>query len=63
MRFYLHAGCLDTGVTACVFGVEYRVLELPLSGAHSQDAIRAVYMRLYKSFLSTPRYQRNITVH
>jgi len=62
MRFYLHAGCLDTGVTACVFGVEYRVLELPLSGAHSQDAIRAVYMRLYKSFLSTPRYQRNITV-
>ena len=62
LRFYLHAGCLDTGVTACVFGVEYRVLELPVSGAHTPDEIRGVYMRLYKSFLSTPRYQKNITL-
>ncbi len=62
LRFYLHAGCLDTGVTARVFGVEYRVLELPVSGAHTPDEIRGVYMRLYKSFLSTPRYQRNITL-
>ena len=62
LRFYLHAGCADTGVTARVFGVEYRILELPLSGTHTPDAIRRVYMQLYQSFLSTPRYNRNILV-
>ena len=60
LRFYLHAGCTDTGVTARVFGVEYRILELPLSGSHTPDEIRAVYMRLYQSILSTPRYKQNI---
>ena len=62
LRFYLHAGCTDTGVTARVFGVEYRILELPLSGTHPQDAIRTVYMQLYRSLLSSPRYSRNITL-
>lgn len=62
MQFYLRSGCLDTGVTACVFGVGYRVLELPFSGAHTPDVICAVYQRLYQSFLSEPRYQRNVTV-
>lgn len=62
LRFYLHAGCTDTGVTARVFGVEYRLLELPVSGVHTQDEIREVYMRLYQSFLSAPRYKRNILV-
>lgn len=62
LRFYLHAGCKDTGVTARVFGVEYRLLELPLGGTHTPDTIRRVYMQLYQSILSTPRYQKNILV-
>ncbi|MBQ9905732.1 MAG: GNAT family N-acetyltransferase [Oscillospiraceae bacterium] len=62
LRFYLHAGCADTGVTARVFGVEYRILELPLGRTHTPDEIRAVYMQLYQSFLSAPRYQKKILV-
>ena len=60
LRFYLHAGCADTGITARVFGVEYRILELPLGRSHTPDEIRAVYMQIYQSFLSAPRYNRNI---
>lgn len=60
LRFYHRAGCLDTGVTVRLFGVEYKVLELPVSGAHSPDAIRESYMRLYLSFLSAERCQKHI---
>ena len=60
LRFYARCGCRDTGVTAQVFGVEYRILELPVGKLHSQDEIRAVYAKLYHSFLSAPRYNRHM---
>lgn len=62
MQFYLRGGCRETGITVQVFGVEYSLLELPLSGVHTPDEIRAVYARLYQSFLPPERYQRNILI-
>ncbi len=60
LRFYARCGCQDTGVTAQVFGVEYRILEMPAGKLHSQDEIRSVYAKLYHSFLSAPRYNRHM---
>ena len=62
LRFYARCGCTDTAVTARVFGTEYRILELPVSGQHTAQQIRSAYMRLYQSFLSAPRYAKNVLV-
>lgn len=60
LRFYDKAGCLFTGVTVRLFGVEYKILELPVCGTHSPDAVREAYMRLYRSFLSEERCRKYV---
>ena len=62
--FYFRSGCRDTGAEALVFGTEYRLLELPVSGgAHMQEAVRAAYLRLYKSILPPEMLRRSICLH
>ena len=61
--FYLRNGCRDTGEEACVFGTEYRLLELPLHAPHRADEIRAAYLRLYESLLPPAMFRRNIRLH
>ena len=51
VRFYLRAGYLDTGVTSRLFGVDYRILEVPVGPPHSPAEIRGVYTELYRSIL------------
>ncbi len=44
LRFYLRGGYLDTGLTAAVFGADYRILEAPTaSSPHTAQTLRAVY--------------------
>ena len=62
-EFYLRNGCRDTGEEACVFGTEYRLLELPLSAAHPAKAVRAAYLRLYQCLLPPEMFRRNIRLH
>lgn len=62
-EFYLRNGCLDTGQEACVFGTEYRLLELPLCAPHTAAEVRAAYLRLYESLLPPEMFRRNIRLH
>jgi RimJ/RimL family protein N-acetyltransferase len=49
MQFYLRNGYLKTGVTARVFGVDYRLLEVPCGREHTDEEVRTVYTELYRS--------------
>ena len=51
MQFYLRSGCLRTEITAKVFGVHFRILEVPTATEHTAEEIRTVYTELYRSML------------
>ena len=61
MRFYLRCGVRDTGVTACVWGVEYRLL-LFAGHALSPDAIRRLYEAFYRSFFPPAIYAQQVRI-
>lgn len=61
--FYISNNFIDTGVTASIFGVDYVILELDLSKAHSKDNIRTFYSKLYKSFLFANLYNKFVVIH
>lgn len=51
LEFYLRSGYRKTSVTAEVFGVDYRILELSLGGLHSDEQLRDVYTEFYRATL------------
>ncbi len=61
IRFYLRCGVRDTGVTACVWGVEYRLLFFG-GRALSQDAVRRVYGAFYRSFFPPALYAQKVRI-
>ena len=61
-RFYLRSGCMDSGVTALVFGVRYRLLTLSASGVQEPAFVRAVYETLYREMLPPEMYRQNIVI-
>ena len=62
LRFYLRNGVLDTGVRSRVYGVDYRVLELPTAGAHAPETVRDCYTALYRSMLPHSFFQKHFLV-
>lgn len=50
IRFYGHSGCRPTGVYSHLFGVEYQILYLPLSGGEgpSDQEVKSALERLYR---------------
>ena len=51
MQFYLRNGYRKTELTAVVFGVNYRILELPMMKEHSLKELRRIYTEIYHSSL------------
>ena len=51
MQFYLRAGYRRTELTSVVFGVAYRILEVPTGRDHSTEELREIYTELYRSIL------------
>ncbi len=51
LRFYLRSGCVETDLTAMVFGVGYRILEMPVTGAKRTEELRKIYTQIYDSML------------
>ena len=51
LQFYLRSSYRLTELTYQVFGVEYRILEVPTAAAHTTEELRAVYTGLYRSML------------
>lgn len=61
-QFYLRNGCVDSGVTAHTFGVEYRLLEHAQCGVHTADEVREIYRNLYRSMVPKFLYEKNVRV-
>lgn len=49
MHFYLRNGLRDTGVRSLVYGVHYRILEIPVHGPHTPSEARAIYEHFYRT--------------
>ena len=62
LRFYLRNGCRETGVTALLFGVNYRLLEIAGREAHGKEELRAAYTEIYQSILPERLFQTNFLV-
>lgn len=50
ISFYKRLGVLDTGVTGCVYGAEYRFLEVPVNGPHTTEEIREIMETFYRFY-------------
>ncbi|MBQ9662602.1 MAG: GNAT family N-acetyltransferase [Oscillospiraceae bacterium] len=57
LQFYLRNGYRQTGVTSCVFGAHYRILEVPTEKWHDDGTIAAFYSGVYKKLLPATFYQ------
>ena len=62
MQFYLRNGCRKTDVTSTVFGVDYRILEIPTAAEHTAEEVRSVYTELYRSSLAEPFFHTQFRV-
>lgn len=60
IRFYLHNGCLDSGIRTAVFGVRYQILELPLRNTHTPEQLRQIYAGLYRQILPPEMFRERI---
>lgn len=59
LRFYLRNGLLETGVTAVVWHVDYRILSLPVGrGLLSPSETREIYASLYRSIMQPDIFRR-----
>ena len=63
IKFYLRNGLLDTGVTVLLYGVEYRVMEMPVNGAHTAEEVREIYSGLYQSILPPKMFEEIFLLH
>lgn len=62
LRFYLNAGCVDTGVKARCFGVEFLILEYPIGKVHGAEEIRVTYETIYRAILPRTMFDSNIVI-
>lgn len=51
LQFYLRSGYRKTELTSNVFGVDYRILEVPTASVHTTEELRTAYTELYRSTL------------
>lgn len=63
LAFYLRNGLRDADAKATVFGVQYKILTLPLGSAVSQQAVRQKYAALYRSLLPARMFRENVFIH
>lgn len=62
LRFYLKNGLADTGITACVWGVDYRILALPTGPVPSPEETRERFLSLYRVTMPASMVERKISV-
>ena len=62
LQFYLRNGCRQTGLRSFVFGVHYRILEVPVAREHTADELRAVYTEIYQTLLPAPFFRKHFRV-
>ncbi len=60
--FYARNGLIDTGITAQVFGADFRLLEIPVHGTHAKETCRAGYDAIYRRLLPPLLFRHNIHI-
>ncbi len=63
LEFYLRNGYQKTEVTSTVFGVNYRILEIPTSVKHDTNELRTIYREIYRSILPAQFFLTQFQVH
>ena len=63
LRFYLRNGLVDTSVTAVVYGVQFRILALPVGPLPSPDNARRMYAALYRAVMPPKIYENHVLIH
>ena len=63
LRFYLRNGLTDTAVTATVWGVQFRILALPVGVCPSPDETRRMYAALYHAIMPPEMYANKVMIH
>ena len=62
LRFYIKNGVTDTGVTAQVYGVEYRILAYSSGLSPRPEEVRSLYSAFYHSFFPPFLYKRKVLI-
>ena len=62
LQFYLRGGYRKTELTSVVFGVDYRILEVPAAEEHTAEELRSIYTELYRSTLPEPFFTTQFRV-
>ena len=62
LEFYQRNGCVEAGIRSRLFGVDYRVLELPIEQPHTRPEIREAYEALYRQMIPARLYRGNVTI-
>lgn len=62
LQFYLRSGYRKTELCSVVFGVDYRILEVPTGTTHTGDELRLIYTELYQSILPAPFFRTQFQV-
>ncbi len=62
--FYMNAGCIETGVRSRCFGVDYLLLEYPVSGGcpHSRETVINGYKKIYMGNLPKFMFEKSVKV-
>ena len=63
LAFYLRNGLRDADAKATVFGVQYKILTLPLGSAASRQEVRQKYAALYRSLLPARMFREHVFIH
>lgn len=63
LTFYLRNGLKDTAVTAVVYGVQFRILALPVGPRPSPDDTRRMYADLYRAVMPPKIFSSKVIIH
>ncbi len=63
LAFYLRNGLRDADVKATVYGVQFKILTLPVGNALSREEVRQKYAALYHSLFSARLFQEKVFIH
>ena len=63
LQFYLRNGLIDTGITAWLFYVEYKILELSGKTPLTADECRKAYIAVYEQMIGTAVAKKMLKIH
>ena len=63
LAFYLRNGLMDADVKATVYGVQFKIMTLPVGSALSREEVRQKFAALYRSLLPARLFQEKVFIH